>query len=101
MKRYYYKHISNGGLMNLKSPLDDPEYLPISEEEYNELTQAHEEEPINHEVLTAIMELKTKLAETDYQAIKYAEGWLSEEEFAPIKEYRQSLRDQINLLQGN
>lgn len=46
-----------------------------------------------------IKELKKELAKTDYQAIKYAEGWLSEEEFAPIKARRQALRNQINDLE--
>ena len=47
-----------------------------------------------------IKELKKELAKTDYQAIKFAEGWLSEEEFAPIKAHRQELRNQINDLES-
>lgn len=43
--------------------------------------------------------LKGKLYETDYQAIKYAEGSLSEEEFLPIKKQRQQWRKEINELQ--
>ena len=37
--------------------------------------------------------LKKKLSDTDYKAIKYAEGLISEEEYAPIKTERQHLRD--------
>lgn len=48
----------------------------------------------------AMKELKAKLAGTDYQAIKYAEGLLTEEEYAPIKAQRQAWRDEINQLQG-
>ena len=48
---------------------------------------------------TKIAELKYKLIETDYQAIKYAEGQLTEEEYAPIKAQRQAWRDEINLLE--
>lgn len=44
--------------------------------------------------------LKYKLQQTDYKAIKYAEGWLTEEEYIPIKEERQMLRDQINELEA-
>lgn len=44
--------------------------------------------------------LKQQLAESDYKAIKYAEGWLTEEDYAPIKAERQALRDQINDLEG-
>lgn len=47
-----------------------------------------------------IRQLKKQLAKTDHQAIKYAEGWISEEEYAPIKANRQAIRDQINELEG-
>ena len=43
--------------------------------------------------------LKLKLQETDYKAIKYAEGLLTEEEYAPIKAERQLMRDEINRLE--
>lgn len=46
-----------------------------------------------------ISELKSKLSQTDYKAIKYAEGQLTEEEYAPIKAQRQAWRDEINQLQ--
>ena len=46
-----------------------------------------------------IAELKIKLASTDYQAIKYAEGVLSEEEYADMKAQRQAWRDRINELE--
>ena len=47
-----------------------------------------------------ITELKRKLIETDYKAIKYAEGQISEEDYAPIKAERQSWRDEINELEN-
>jgi hypothetical protein len=47
-----------------------------------------------------IADLRAKLAATDYEAIKYAEGITSAEEYAPIKEQRQAWRDQINALEG-
>lgn len=43
--------------------------------------------------------LKAQLAETDYKAIKYAEGWYSEKEYAPIKAEREALREQIRELE--
>lgn len=45
--------------------------------------------------------LKQKLLDTDYQAIKYAEGWLTEEEYALIKAQRQEWRNQINALENS
>lgn len=50
---------------------------------------------INAEIAT----LKSQLAETDYKAIKYAEGWITEEEYAEIKAQRQAWRDRINELE--
>lgn len=47
-----------------------------------------------------VSELKAQLAATDYKAIKYAEGWITEEEYAPIRAERQAIRDQINSLEG-
>ena len=46
-----------------------------------------------------ILGLKIQLSDTDYKAIKYAEGWLTDEEYAPIKAERQALRDKINALE--
>lgn len=43
-----------------------------------------------------IAELKAQLAETDYKALKYSDGSLTEEEYAPIREQRQIWRDAIN-----
>lgn len=49
--------------------------------------------------LQEIERLKTELERTDYQAIKFAEGWLTAEEYAPIKAQRQVWREQINELE--
>ena len=46
-----------------------------------------------------IAKLKNELADTDYEAIKYGEGWFTEEEYAPIKALRESLREQIRKLE--
>lgn len=50
-------------------------------------------------IYITIEQLKSKLRETDYQAIKFAEGEMSEEEFAPIKEQRKNWRAKINKLE--
>ena len=47
-----------------------------------------------------ILALKQMLYDTNDQAIKYAEGWLTDEEYAPIKERRQAWRDEINRLEN-
>jgi hypothetical protein len=65
--------------------------------------EAHNGEYTIEEVPTPpaeeIAELKAKLAATDYQAIKYAEGALSAEEYEPTKIMRQEWRDRINELE--
>ena len=52
-------------------------------------------------ILAGIEALKTKLANTDYQAIKFAEGVLSLSEFDPIREKRKAWREKINFLENS
>lgn len=47
-----------------------------------------------------IRELKSLLKSTDYKAIKYAEGELSFDEFAPTRAERAAWRAEINALQN-
>jgi len=47
-----------------------------------------------------ISKIKKQLIATDYQAIKYAEGRITEEEFLPVSEQRQLWRDEINNLEA-
>ena len=63
--------------------------IPLVEEEYTT--------PV--EILIA--QLKEELAETDYKAIKYAEGLISEEDYKDIKEARQIIRNRINELEND
>lgn len=67
--------------------------LILDEEKYNTLvdTKAKDEE---------IARLKRELADTDYEAIKYSEGWFTDEEYAPIKAMREDLREQIRKLES-
>jgi len=58
------------------------------------------EETEQHKKESKIAELKQNLFNTDYQAIKYAEGQLAEEEYSDMKIQRQVWRDQINLLES-
>ena len=101
---HYYKHKTENelGLLCLNEPLDSiPEgYVEITQEQYNAENQAlNPQQPVDLEIRRQIASLKQQLAETDSQAIKYAEGWISEQDYAPIKAQRQALRDQINQLE--
>ena len=44
--------------------------------------------------------LKLQLQESDYKAIKYAEGFISEQDYAEMKAQRQAWRDEINRLES-
>ncbi|MCD8309493.1 MAG: hypothetical protein LUD19_06535 [Clostridia bacterium] len=63
-------------------------YVPYSEAKLN-----------NMAIDNRIAELKQKLNDTDYQAIKYAEGELSAEEYAEMKTQRAEWRKEINELE--
>lgn len=43
--------------------------------------------------------LKRRLSETDYKAIKYAEGEMNATEYEPIRQKRAEWRKEINILQ--
>ena len=51
------------------------------------------------EYYAQISVLKKKLRATDYKALKFAEGELSEYDYAPIRQERRNLRLQINELE--
>lgn len=62
------------------------------------------EEQIKQEIeigkkLNKISQLKQYLSDTDYKAIKFAEGELTEEEYAETKTQRKSWREEINKLE--
>ena len=45
--------------------------------------------------------LLSQLSETDYLAIKYAEGQTTEREYAPMRLQRQEWRNEYNALEGD
>lgn len=77
--------------------------VEISKEEYNNLIKI-KEPPVKEKHVKPelrIIQLKQLLSDTDYQAIKYAEGVLTEEEYADMKAQRIAWRKEINELEGN
>ena len=59
-----------------------------------------EEDKLKDQYRIEITQLKTALSDTDYKAIKYAEGQISEEEYASVRAERQGYRDRINELEA-
>ena len=70
------------------------------ETHYPEVRELEIEANPTQELQNRINILKLNLANTDYQAIKYAEGLISEIDYAPIKAQRQVWRDEINALEA-
>lgn len=69
-------------------------------EEIAEMEDAHAAYLASREYkFQRIEALKAELAASDYKAIKFAEGWIPEEGYAPIREERQKIRDEINKLE--
>ena len=89
------KRFENGVLIDI--PQAELETMRLARLEYEQQLQRQAE---IDEVQRKISEAKAKLVETDYQAIKYAEGFISEADYAPIKAQRQAWRDEINALEA-
>ena len=66
-----------------KEPEPEP-YVPTEKDKLNE----------------KLWQLKGELSDSDYKAIKFAEGWISEEDYAPIRAERQAIRDEINEIEA-
>ena len=89
------KRFENGVLIDI--PQAELETMRLAQLEYEQQLQRQAE---IDEIQRKISEAKAKLAETDYQAIKYVEGFISETDYAPIKAQRQAWRDEINALEA-
>ena len=102
MERYYYR--SGDNFLIKKEPFEEDEipegYVQVEESEYIQYENSFLIVPDIPPQIKQIEELKEQLAQSDYQAIKFAEGYFTEEEYAPIKAQRQALRDQINALEA-
>lgn len=82
-----------------KKVIDSPavEYRPAYDEYKSVLVyKLYTEKELAEREIT---KLKKKLTDTDYQAIKYAEGLISDYDYALIKQQRQEWRDKINYLE--
>ena len=88
------KRFENGVLIDI--PQAELETMRLAQLEYEQQLQRQAE---IDEIQRKISETKAKLSQTDYQAIKYFEGFISEADYAPIKVQRQAWRDEINALE--
>ena len=89
------KRFENGVLIDI--PQAELETMRLAQLEYEQQLQRQAE---IDEIQYKINEIKAKLSQTDYQAIKYFEGFISEADYAQIKAQRQAWRDEINALEA-
>lgn len=71
---------------------------------YREATAEEEQQMQTYNELDKvelINSYKQQLADSDYKAIKYSEGWYTDEEYKEIKEEREKLRQAIRDLENN
>ena len=92
----YFKSLTNNYITKSENETING-MVQITENEYNQLKEINKQKL---QIKTQIAELKRNLANTDYQAIKYAEGQLTEQEYASMKAQRQAWRDEINQLEA-
>ena len=117
--RVYYT--SEGWLCELGTaniPIEnESQYIDIPYEIYDNIKYLHEgycwrlvngelvEELYNlaekrlFEIEQRLLQLKNALWETDFKAIKYFEGYYTEQEYAPIKAEREEWRNEIRALE--
>lgn len=84
--------VKNGKQTTEEIEIEESSIIQNPEEDYLKYTK-------HAEYLSEISSLKEDLAMSDYKALKYAEGWISEEEYTDIKNERQNIRDRINELE--
>lgn len=87
-----------------KQPLPDKySYYAVVDGKFTIKRRTPTDEEVNRDKAQAInkeiSELKKKLSDTDYKAIKYSEGWLTDEEYAEAKAQREQWRKRINELE--
>ena len=117
---YFYEKIYDDGHLGsftqsaelaYKSGWDiEHNYIPIEDTQQSDINgwtykkelcpMKTEEDHLRDQYRIEITQLKKQLSDTDYKAIKYAEGQISESEYSAIRELRQGYRDRINELEA-
>ena len=65
-----------------------------------QIPQKTEDEKVIEQYQSEIIELKKYLSDTDYKAIKYAEGEITESDYQEVKSQRHDARVRINELES-
>ena len=86
----------NGCYIEEVEPLEDG----TRQYQIKEIPRKTEDEKLIEQYQAEIIELKKYLSDTDYKAIKYAEGELSESDYQEVKSQRHNARVRINELES-
>lgn len=116
---YFYDEILPNGQLGINTPSAELAYKAGWDIEHNYIAIADtqisdidgclyrkdvcpmktEQDLLKDQYRLEITQLKKQLSDTDYKAIKYAEGQLTEEEYSPTRSQRAEWRARINKLQ--
>ena len=115
---YYYSHINDDGVIfditesaelayslgyfDSQISKDDVKVSDVNNWHYLKSKCPHKTEGdlLKDQYRLEITQLKKALSDTDYKAIKFAEGQISESEYASVRAERQGYRDRINELEA-
>lgn len=95
-----YQKILVSLAQRLAAEYEGTEYKLVITDNHYQVIHISEQDLLKDQYRLEITQLKKQLSDTDYKAIKYAEGQISEEEYASVKAERQGYRDRINYLEG-
>ena len=86
----------NGYYIEEIKPLEDG----TRQFQIKQMPQKTEDEKLIEQYQSEIVELKKYLSDTDYKAIKYAEGEITESDYQEVKSQRHDARARINELES-
>ena len=95
-----YQKILVSLAQRLAAEYEGNEYKLVITDNHYQVIHISEQDLLKGQYRLEIQQLKKQLSDTDYKAIKYAEGQISEEEYASIRAERQGYRDRINELEA-
>lgn len=84
----------------LAAEYEGNDYKLVITDNHYQVIHSSEADLLKDQYRLEITQLKKQLSDTDYKAIKYAEGQISEEDYASVRELRQGYRDRINYLES-
>ena len=87
---------NNGCYIEEIEPLEDG----TRQFQIKQIPQKTEDEKLIEQYQAEIIELKKYLSDTDYKAIKYAEGEITESDYREVKSQRHDARVRINELES-